>query len=46
MLYGATPFYADSLVATYANIMNFQKTLKFDQDEIEISEEAESLIRG
>lgn len=32
LLYGETPFYADSLVATYSKIMNFEKSLQFPSD--------------
>lgn len=45
MLYGDTPFYADSLVGTYGKIMDHKKSLSFPS-EIEISENAKSLIRA
>ncbi|XP_037919089.1 rho-associated protein kinase 1 isoform X2 [Hermetia illucens] len=45
MLIGDTPFYADSLVGTYGKIMDHKNSLNFPT-EIEISENAKSLIRG
>ncbi|OWA53912.1 Rho-associated protein kinase 1 [Hypsibius exemplaris] len=45
LIIGDTPFYADSLVGTYANIMDHKNALKFP-DDFEISEEAKSLISG
>ncbi|KAK9879534.1 hypothetical protein WA026_006605 [Henosepilachna vigintioctopunctata] len=45
MLVGETPFYADSLLGTYNNIMYHEDNLTFP-DEIEFSKEAESLIQG
>lgn len=47
MLYGDTPFYADSLVGTYGKIMDHKKSLSFPSDlDIDISSEAKSLIRA
>lgn len=45
MLIGDPPFYADSLVGTYGKIMDHRNTLAFP-DDVEISREAKSLIRG
>lgn len=45
MLVGDTPFYADSLVGTYGKIMDHKNSLSFPA-EVEISENAKSLIRG
>ena len=45
MLIGDPPFYADSLIGTYHQIMDHQNSLKFP-DDVEISKNAESLIRG
>ncbi|XP_076331600.1 citron Rho-interacting kinase-like isoform X1 [Tachypleus tridentatus] len=44
MLYGATPFTDDKVVATYSNIMNFKKSLTFP-DEPDISVSARDLIK-
>ena len=44
MLVGETPFYADSLVATYAKIMDHKRSLVFPSD-LTISAEAQDLIR-
>lgn len=43
LLIGDTPFYADSLVGTYGNIMDHKNSLKFP-DDIEISKDAKHLI--
>ncbi|VDP64320.1 unnamed protein product [Schistosoma mattheei] len=32
MLYGVTPFYSETLVNTYANIMNHANSLKFPEN--------------
>ena len=40
---GDTPFYADSLVGTYAKIMDHMNSLQFP-DDIDISKEAKNLI--
>lgn len=45
MLIGDPPFYADSLVGTYGKIMDHRNSLQFPED-VEISKEAKSLIRG
>lgn len=45
MLIGDPPFYADSLVGTYGKIMDHRNSLQFP-DDVEISREAKSLIRG
>ncbi|XP_034951660.1 rho-associated protein kinase 1 isoform X3 [Chelonus insularis] len=45
MLVGETPFYADSLVGTYSNIMDHRNSLVFPP-EIDISQSAKSLICG
>lgn len=45
MLIGDPPFYADSLVGTYGKIMDHRNSLQFP-DDIEISKDAKSLIRG
>lgn len=46
MLYGFTPFKGDQVVTTYSNIMNYKKTLKFDDKEKMVSETAKALMRG
>ncbi|UYV64779.1 ROCK2 [Cordylochernes scorpioides] len=40
---GETPFYAESLVGTYGNIMDYKSSLQFP-DDIEFSQEAKDLI--
>lgn len=45
MLFGETPFYADSLVGTYSKIMDHRNSLTFPP-EVEISQYARSLIQG
>lgn len=45
ILYEQTPFYADSLVGTYAEIMDHKNTLTFP-DEPTISKDAKDLIRS
>lgn len=46
MIFGDTPFYADSLIGTYGKIMDHKNSLKFDHPEIVISKDARSLIRS
>lgn len=45
MLFGETPFYADSLVGTYSKIMDHKNSLTFPT-EVDISRHAKSLIAG
>lgn len=46
MLIGDTPFKSEKMAETYSNIMNHKKTLKFENADIELSGDAQDLIKG
>ncbi|TRY62146.1 hypothetical protein TCAL_11305 [Tigriopus californicus] len=45
MVFGETPFYAESLVGTYGKIMDHKNALEFPGD-VEVSSSAEGIMRG
>ncbi|VDO13903.1 unnamed protein product [Rodentolepis nana] len=45
MLFGETPFYSENLIQTYSQIMNFEKTFRFPEDEEGVSDEAKDLLK-